>query len=152
MINMLRRGRFWRARLFMLRISGTRRPGRQGLSWRKLVQCQLEFSWATGQSSVDTTTMFETVRMMWRRSQLQVWHSAWQKWSCLNVMQHHPTLVLATNLRFLSLHRQHLLRHPLKQVLWGHALCGKGPDLETWKTTCINRDFITGIVVEMEDK
>lgn len=35
----------------MLRISGTRRPGCQELSWRKLVQCQLESSWTTGESS-----------------------------------------------------------------------------------------------------
>jgi len=43
-----------------------------GLSWRKLVQCQLEFSWTLGQSFGSTKTMFEAVRMMWQRSQLQV--------------------------------------------------------------------------------
>ena len=31
--------------------------------------------------------------------------------------QHHPPLVLPTNLMFLNLHQQHLLRHPLKQIL-----------------------------------
>ena len=48
------------------------RLGCQGLSWRKLVQCLLQFRWTTGQSSNDTKTMFEPLRMMWWRSQLQV--------------------------------------------------------------------------------
>ena len=65
MITMLRRRRFYRARLFMLRISGTRAAGCQELSWRKLVQCQLKFSWTTGQSCRGTKTMFNGVRMMW---------------------------------------------------------------------------------------
>ena len=47
----------------MLRISGTRRPGCRELSWRKLVQCQLKFSWTMGQSSGGTKTMFEAVKM-----------------------------------------------------------------------------------------
>lgn len=49
----------------------------------------------------------------------------------LEGMQNHPLLMLTTNLRFPSLHRQHLLRHLLKQVHRGHALCGEGPDLDT---------------------
>ena len=61
-----------RVRLFMLRISATRRPGCQELSWGKLVHCQLEFSWTTGQSSDDTKTMFEAVRTIWQESQRQV--------------------------------------------------------------------------------
>jgi len=69
---MLRRGIFQRVRLFMVRISGKRRPGCQELSCRKLVQCQLEFSWTMGQSSGGTKTMFEAVRTIWQKSQRQV--------------------------------------------------------------------------------
>ena len=40
----------------------------------------------------------------------------------------------------------------LTLVKTSHALCGIGPDLDTWKTTCVNSDFIKETVVEKEDK
>ena len=105
----------------MLGISGTRRPGCQELWWRKLVKCQLEFSWTTGPSSGGTKTEEPATSVPSNVTPVVLFGRDAKP----------PTPGVDDQLEVPKSPQAAPTQTPVKQVHRGHALCGEGPDLDT---------------------